>query len=233
MTIFPWSYSPERFEALWRQREHLPNHAICPLCGLAGLRLEFTRSQKRPGATFIKCYCCGLHNTYCTDMNAVYHILGLSNMVKEMDHPDRILWLQKIQESGNIFLQEIEFHKLVLSGSSKSREIAVHSHTEQPRYVLCLTCGDPTAEIRKDKKGRIYLSHQFCGNRWFTHTPHSAIHFIGFTNLFGSYEYQSVLDSWNQTGKNIWLNWTRGINIESTKGERNVSTKEHITIQAK
>ena len=165
-------------------------------------------------------------------MNAVFHILGLSKMIEDMNHSERLEWLQKIKENGNILFQETQFQDLILSGSSKSRKIAVQPQTQQPRYVLCPTCGDPTAEIRKDTKGRIYLSHQLCGNRWFTHTPHSAIHFTGFTNLFAHYHFQSQLEEWKQTGKSIWFGWTRGINIQSKQGGQNVHSTENISEKA-
>lgn len=215
--ISPWTYTNARFEALHRQRKHLPNHAVCPVCGLNGLRAEFTRSQKRPGSTFIKCYCCGLQNSFCTDINGVYHILGMSNFVENMPHEERKRWLQKLKDVGEQFLQEVEFKELSPLGTQIQRKIAISKSTNEIKYVACPTCSDPTAEIRKDKKGRIYISHQFCGNRWFTHTMHSSIHFVGLTSLLTDSILHNEFPKWNKQGKSIWLNWIRRPELEEKK----------------
>lgn len=183
----------ERYKLLAGQREFT---TVCNGCFLHALSL----APLRKGGFRLQCLACAM-NGFILRADLVFPIVGCGQGLARMSYRELARQRMTIGQAGRALTRPDAWVPAQLGKGEADVRLSL------PWGVACPACGGERAALRRDSRGKIYLScRPGCGARIFFPDENAARRLAGWT----TFRHQATGDlwlDWYREGRQAWMNW--------------------------
>lgn len=197
MTKAKQTFTPdlvERFKLLCGDREFT---TVCPGCFLHGLGM----APLRKGGFRVSCLSCAL-NGFILRADLVWPVVGCGAGLARLPYAELSKYRVRVGSAGRPLVSESNWAPAQLGKGEADVRMVLRWG------VACPACGSERASLRRDVRGRGYLTCATgCRSRFFVPDDASVRRLAGWTVVRHAHGERDLWLDWHREGRDAWMGW--------------------------